>query len=128
MTFLTQLPVVILCTATGGCATASPHAPASISEPQGSAQSAACPRPTDKDGRALYQTVSGAFVSRRTDEGGSLFVLIDEPTAAASQSFRVTRAVYDTAASIERGRRVTLVGYVGSAMSGAEPSYSCIEY
>jgi hypothetical protein len=87
-----------------------------------------CPRPTDKDGQALYQTASGAFVSRKTDEGGGLSVVIHPPEAAANQSLRVTRAVYDAVATVERGRTVTLFGYVRSAVSGAEPAYSCVEF
>jgi len=97
--------------------TSSTHCPAAPSSPavSTSAQSMSCSRPTDKQGAPLYQSESGTFVARKTAK-------------EATRALRVTEAVYRAVESLERGRKVTLFGYVKSAASGAEPPYSCIEF
>ena len=108
----------------------STHCPAAPTSPavSTSAQSMSCSRPTDKQGAPLYQSESGTFVARKTDEGGGLFVEISPSAKEATRALRVTEAVYQAVESLERGRKVTLFGYVKSAASGAEPPYSCIEF
>ena len=107
------------------CPAAGPSSPAAVAT---SAQSMTCSRPTDKQGAPLYQFETGAFVARKTNEGGGLFVEIKPSAKEAIRSLRVTEAVYNAVESLERGRKVTLIGYVTSAASGAEPPYSCIEF
>jgi hypothetical protein len=87
-----------------------------------------CPRPADKDGAPLYQFETGAFVARKLDEDGAWFVEITPARAKGNLTVRVTEEVYMAVASLERGRKVTLFGYVKAAASGAEPPYSCVEF
>ena len=116
-------PMLLLLASSTHCPAANPAVPLSVS-----AQSMSCPRPTDKQGAPLYQSESGSFVTRKTDEGGGRFIEITPSTAKANLSLRVTEAVYQAVESLERGRKVTLFGYVTSAVSGADPPYSCIEF
>ena len=117
--------VVLLAMATAGCASGGAESPA---QPSAQSQPQTCARPTDSSGRALYQTASGPFAERRTDAGGGRFVVITPPEAAANQAYQVTQEVYEQVRDVARGRRVTLFGYVSSAASGANPTYSCIEF
>ena len=117
--------LVVLLASSTHCPAANPSSPAVVAT---SAQSMSCSRPTDQQGAPLYQSESGAFVARKTDEGGGLFVEISPSAKEANRSLRVTEAVYRAVESLERGRKVTLFGYVKSAQSGAEPPYSCIEF
>ena len=116
--------ILLLLASSTHCRAANPSAPAGVAP----AQSMSCPRPTDKEGAPLYQSESGAFVARKTNEGGGLFVEITPSSSKANLSLRVTEAVYQAVASLERGRKVTLFGYVNAAMSGADPPYSCVEF
>jgi hypothetical protein len=96
--------------------------------PTGAAPGASCVRPTDQNGRPLYQTVSGSFVQRRIDPSGARMLLLKVPSSAADEAFPVTRDVYDAVETVRLGTRVTLLAYVGSVLSGANPAYSCIEW
>jgi hypothetical protein len=85
-----------------------------------------CPRPTDQYGRPSYQILTGAYQSRGETPGGGKFVTIIMDRAAPI-SVSVTGDVFDVAGNIQAGTSITLVGYVGNSMSGAQPPYSCIE-
>jgi hypothetical protein len=119
---------LLMATGTSPCGSSSPGATSPTPPAPSQAQSKACSRPTDSEGRALYQTEAGGFVERKRDEGGGRFVVIAPPNAAANQAVLVTQQVYDAVDGLERGRRVTLFGYVSSAVSGANPTYSCVEF
>jgi hypothetical protein len=106
------------------CPAANPSAPSGVP----AAQSMSCPRPADKDGAPLYQFETGAFVARKLDEDGAWFIEITPARAKGNLTVRVTEEVYKAVASLERGRKVTLFGYVKYAASGAEPPYSCVEF
>jgi hypothetical protein len=103
----------------------SPSAMTSVASATSS--STACARPTDREGRPLYETSRGTFVERVIDAGGAHFIVMRPAEASANQSVLVTPEVYEAVARIERGRAITLFGYVISADSGAHPTYSCIE-
>ena len=120
--------VLLLALATGRCDAGGARSPAQPTNAAAATQQTACPRPTDDRGQPLYQTESGAFVERKTDPGGARYVVMTPPEAAANQAYRVTEDVYEKVRELPRGRRITLVGYVSSAASGANPTYSCVEY
>jgi len=84
-----------------------------------------CPRPTDQYG-PRYQILTGAYQLRGETPGGGKFVTIMMDRATPT-SVDVTGDVFDVAGNIPAGTRITLVGYVGNSMSGAQPPYSCIE-
>ena len=113
------------CSTTG---LSSPSATKSVASATSSSTSTACSRPTDHNGRPLYETSRGAFVERQIDAGGAHLIVMKPTEAAANQSVLVTAEVYDAVGSVERGRAITLFGYVMSADSGAHPTYSCIEF
>jgi hypothetical protein len=46
---------------------------------------------------------------------------------AAAISVSVNDEVFEDAGTLAIGTRITLLRYVSNSMSGAQPSYSCIE-
>jgi hypothetical protein len=113
------------------CSTTGLSSPSSTKSAASAASSStltACSRPIDRDGRPLYETSRGAFIERRIDAGGAHLIVMKAAEAAANQSVLVTPEVYEAVASLERGRAITLFGYVISADSGAHPTFSCIEF
>jgi hypothetical protein len=85
-----------------------------------------CPRPSDQYGPS-YETMPGAYQSRGVSPGGGEFVAIMLRDASAPVSVNVTDKVFDVAGSLIIGTRITLVSYVRDSLSGAQPTYSCIE-
>jgi hypothetical protein len=85
-----------------------------------------CPRPADQHG-PRYESMTGAYQSRGVTPGGGKFVTIMGVNWAAPVSVNVTAEVFDVAGTLAAGTRITLVGYVNSSLSGAQPAYSCIE-
>ncbi len=85
-----------------------------------------CPRPSDQYG-PRYETVNGAYRSRRVSPGGGKFVTIMPIDQAAPVSVNVTDKVFNVAGSLKIGTRITLVSYVSDSLSGAQTPYSCIE-
>ena len=85
-----------------------------------------CPRPSDQHG-PRYEIMTGAFQSRGVTPGGGKYLTIMGMDRAAPISVNVTGEVFDVAGTLAVGTRITLVGYVSSSMSGAQPAYSCIE-
>jgi len=86
-----------------------------------------CLRPTDAQGRALYETVRGQFVEARVDQGGGYYLVIRPSAAAGQVSVVVTRDVYDAIGTLQPSRMITLFAYVSSATAGASPPFSCGE-
>ena len=130
MVFIRALILVLVAVALEQCASAGgPDATASPSSPTSRVLgSSSCPRPTDREARPLYETLRGAFVERRVDEGGAHLIVLKPTEAAANQSVLVTLEVYDAVKDVERGKTITLFGYVSNAVSGAHPTYSCVEF
>lgn len=85
-----------------------------------------CPRPSDQQG-PRYEIMTGAYQSRGVSSGGGKFVTVMGTNWAAPVSVSVTGEVFDVAGTLAVGTHITLVGYVSSSMSGAQPAYSCIE-
>jgi hypothetical protein len=87
-----------------------------------------CPRPSDQYG-PRYEIMAGTYLSRGVSPGGGKFVTI-RPTdrGAAPVSVNVTDRVFDIAGTLAAGTHITLFGYVGASVSGAQPPYSCIEW
>jgi hypothetical protein len=86
-----------------------------------------CPRPSDQYG-PRYEAVGGAYRSRGISPGGGEFVTIMPRGGAAPVSLNVTDKVFGVAGSLSVGTNITVVGYVGASVSGAQPPYSCIEF
>jgi hypothetical protein len=85
-----------------------------------------CPLPSDQHG-PRYETVNGAYRSRGVSPGGGKFVILMPRDGAAPVSVNVTDKVFDVAGPLKMGTRITLVSYVSSSLSGAQPPYSCIQ-
>jgi hypothetical protein len=86
-----------------------------------------CPRPRDKQGRALYETLTGTFQSRSLSQFGGKAITILPVNGASPISITVTDKMYDAAESITPGTRINLLAYYRNAMSGARPGYTCLE-
>jgi hypothetical protein len=117
---------LVAATAVSGCADMG--APNTASSPIVAARRGSCARPTDQNGHPMYQAVSGSFVERRMDPSGARLVLLKVPSSAADEGFAVTRDIYDALGSVQSGRPVILLAYVGSALAGTNPPYSCAEW
>jgi hypothetical protein len=125
MRLLGRVGLILL--ASGGCESLPPLG-APTSPVVRAAAPSVCPRPSDNEGRPLYETVLGLFIDRRIDPSGAHVLVIKSVTSAANQGVTVTKDVYDRVASIEDRRSVTLMSYVNSALAGANPVFSCVEF
>jgi hypothetical protein len=70
--------------------------------------------------------MTGVYQSRQKASGGGTVVTI-VVDRSSPMSVPVTGDVFDAAGKLTAGTRVTLVGYVGASISGAQPPFSCIE-
>jgi hypothetical protein len=84
-----------------------------------------CPRPVDHNG-ARYQSLTGAYQSRGETRGSGKFLTL-APDGAAPLSIMVTDGVFSAGRTLRAGARITVVAYVRSSMSGAQPPFSCME-
>jgi hypothetical protein len=80
-----------------------------------------CPRPTDEYGER-YQIESGKFLRLENSA-----VVIQPPYSAGPLSVNITSEVAEILRSVYAGTKITLYDYVGSSLSGANPTYSCVE-
>src|SRR5713101_4958564 len=87
----------------GQCSQGSPSVPSATPSPTRSSSTvSSCPKPTDNEGRPLYETIHGAFVERRIDQGGGYSIVMEPTAAAANQAVVITREVYDAVGGVER--------------------------
>jgi len=93
----------------------------------GSTVTPMCAKPTNTQGQRLYETIGGEFVERHIDQGGGYLIVMKPAGAAGNQSVVVTREVFDALSGVPPSRMITLFAYVGSAVSGASPPFSCVE-
>ena len=98
-----------------------------IPSPTDAAPGATCVRPTDQNGRPLAPDCLRQLRPTADRSVRRAHALLKVPSSAAGEAFPVTRDVYDAVETVRLGTRVTLLAYVGSALSGANPAYSCIE-
>lgn len=86
-----------------------------------------CTRPYDSNG-PTFQIEYGELVRLQITEGGGSLVVIKSPYAAGLQSVNVTAEVAEKLKNTPTGTQITLFGYVRSSLSGANPTYSCVEF
>src|ERR1700736_4453393 len=97
------------------------------------AASKTCPRPKDQQGRPLYEILTGTVQSSGRPPGGGHFLTLVPMNLKTGQviggpvSVSVPDEIYATAQSLAPGTHITLLGYIGHAMSGARPGYTCME-